>query len=293
MKNILITGANGQLGQKIKDGAHIYNNFKFYYTDIDQLDILNYNQLEIFIKDNKIDFVVNCAAYTAVDLAETEIEKACKINIIAPKYLAELTKLNNTKFIHISTDYVFDGKKNTPYNEDDSTNPQSVYGKSKLEGEQNIIKENPSTIIIRTSWLYSEYGKNFVKTIINLLSEKTELKVVYDQIGTPTYAGDLANAILKIIEKFTTENIWKSGIYHYSNLGVCSWFDFAKKIIDKYDTENKIKIIPVLSNEFKTAAQRPHYSVFDKYKIMQTYNLNIPYWEDSLNIMLKNYELVK
>ena len=293
MKNILITGANGQLGRKIKDESHLYNNLNFYYTDVDDLDILNYNQLECFIKNNKIDVVVNCAAYTAVDLAETEIENAYKINATALEYLAKLTKLNNAKFIHISTDYVFDGEKNTPYNEYDATNPQSIYGKSKLEGEQNVMKENPFSIIIRTSWLYSEYGKNFVKTIINLLAEKTELKVIYDQVGTPTYAGDLAIAILKIIESFVVENIWKYGIYHYSNLGVCSWFDFAQKIIDKCYKKDEIKIIPVLSKEFKTLAKRPHYSVFDKYKIMQTYNLNIPYWEKSLEIMLEKYKSIK
>ena len=291
MKNILITGANGQLGKKIKDESQAFSNFNFYYTDIEELDILNYKELEKFLINNKIDIIINCAAYTAVDLAETEVENTFNINTLAPEHLAKLTKFNNVKFIHISTDYVFDGQKNTPYNEEDQTNPQSVYGKSKLDGERKVLIENPDSVIIRTSWLYSEYGKNFVKTMINLMAEKSELKVVYDQIGTPTYAGDLAYAILIIIEKFTERNIWKSGVFHYSDLGVCSWFDFAKKIMDIYYKTHKTKILPVLSNEFKTAAQRPNYSVLNKSKIMETYGLDIPYWEESLRIMIENYKI--
>ncbi|MDL2262659.1 dTDP-4-dehydrorhamnose reductase [Bacteroidales bacterium OttesenSCG-928-I21] len=284
MKHILITGSNGQLGKKIKDVAVNYNNLKFIFIDIEDLDISNSIGVNNFFDTTNVDLIVNCAAYTAVDLAETEQKIAHAVNASAPQILAKIASRKKIKLLHISTDYVFDGEKNTPYSESDITNPLSVYGKTKLEGEQNIIEENADAIIIRTSWLYSEYGNNFAKTMIRLGKEKEFLKVVFDQTGTPTYAGDLAEIILFIADKYFKEDFWAAGTYHFSNQGVCSWYDFAVKILKhlKINTE----IFPVLSNEFPTVAIRPKYSVLNKSKISQTYNFKIPHWEDSCEKML-------
>jgi dTDP-4-dehydrorhamnose reductase len=264
-----------------------YNEFKFIFCDIDELDISNADKSNAFFEATEVDLIINCAAYTAVDLAESEQGKAYSANASAPEILASISNRKGLKMIHISTDYVFDGTKNIPYSENDITNPLSVYGKTKLNGEQNVIKKNPDAVIIRTSWLYSEYGNNFAKTIIRLGNEKEFLKVVFDQTGTPTYAGDLAKAILIIVEKYFKENFWMPGIYHFSNQGVCSWYDFAVKIL-KHLNINK-DIFPVLSEEFPSAATRPKYSVFNKAKITKAYDIKIPHWEESCEKMLNNY----
>ncbi|MDX1285285.1 MAG: dTDP-4-dehydrorhamnose reductase, partial [Draconibacterium sp.] len=258
---ILITGAYGQLGSEIKDIVQNYPGWNFVFIDIDTLDITDENAVKSFFKENSFDFVINCAAYTAVDKAESDVENADKVNAIAPKILARITNQIGIKFIHISTDYVFDGNANQPYSETDNVNPQGIYGKTKLEGEQNCMAENPKTVIIRTSWLYSGFGNNFVKTMLRLGKERGKLDVVFDQTGTPTYAADLANTILEIIDSLE----FVPGIYHYSNEGVTSWFDFAKAIFEISGVVCKLN--PVLSEQFPTPTKRPHYSVLDKSKI--------------------------
>lgn len=278
---ILITGAYGQLGNEINCLTKEFQDWQFLFTDVDTLDITNESELEDWFQNNKPDFIINCAAYTAVDKAETDIETAEKVNSLAPKLLAKQAKKFGTKLIHISTDYVFDGEAFTPYSEDDHVNPKSVYGKTKLWGEQNCFEENPDTIVIRTSWLYSAFGNNFVKTMLRLGKERGQLNVVFDQVGTPTYAADLASAILEIIA-ITVKNPEKfvPGIYHYSNEGVASWYDFAKAIFEVSGVSCNVS--PVLSNQFPTAAKRPNYSVLDKSKIKNTFGITVPYWRDSL-----------
>ena len=286
MQNVLITGSKGQLGLKFKDLENNFPDIKIIFCDIDDLDITKYEDLGIFFQNVHIDIIINCAAYTAVDLAESDESKAYSVNADGPRNLAVLSKLYNAKLVHISTDYVYDGTKNTPYSESDGTNPLSVYGKSKLKGETEVLKENENAVIIRTSWLYSEYGNNFAKTIIKLGKEKDILKVVYDQTGTPTYAGDLALAVFEIINKYIKDNIWFPGIYNYSNLGVCSWYDFAVELL-RLSGNNKY-VIPVLSSEFPSVAKRPNYSVLDKSKIINTFNIKIPYWRDACENMMDN-----
>ncbi len=283
---ILITGANGQLGSEIKTLSFKFPAWQFFYTDIDSLDITNEQTVEKYFRLNSPQFVINCAAYTAVDKAESEIETAKTVNEVAPKILAKFSKKYNSKLIHISTDYVFNGKANKPYSETDKVNPESVYGVTKLNGEQNCLDENSGSVIIRTSWLYSTFGNNFVKTMLRLGSERGNLNVVYDQVGTPTNAADLADVILSIIaltehkpEKFVP------GIYHYSNEGVASWYDFAKAIFGISGTNCAVE--PVLSDRFPTVAKRPHYSVLDKSKIKKTFGIIIPYWKDSLRNCLQ------
>lgn len=278
--NVLVTGANGQLGQEIKKveiNCSCQSYEKFFYTDVDELDIKNLNDIKTYVKNNSIHFIVNCAAYTAVDKAESEPIKAELINKKGPANLANACAEMDIPLIHISTDFVFDGKKKAPYLETDETNPLSVYGKTKLEGEKEIIKQESTFVIIRTSWLYSEYGNNFVKTIIKHAQEKTELKVVNDQIGSPTYAEDLADVILQIIpriKKGTKE------IFHYSNEGSISWCDFAVKIIEL--KKLNCKILPIGTKDYPTAAHRPTYSVMDKSKIKKYFDITIPSWQDSL-----------
>jgi dTDP-4-dehydrorhamnose reductase len=289
MINILITGANGQLGSELKN---IYKNetFKFnkpinfIFTDIDTLDISNLMILKKFFQDHYFDYVINCAAYTNVDLAEKEKEKAYNVNATCVKNIVESIKGQNTRFIHISTDYVFDGNSHIPYTEDMQTNPQSVYGSSKLDGEKYAL-EFENAIVIRTSWLYSSYGNNFAKTIHKLCKEKESLNVVFDQVGTPTYAYDLANTILQIIKQSIAENIFSSGIYHYSNEGVCSWYDFAKIIANK--AYSKCTINPIESKDYPAQVKRPFYSVLNKNKIKSAYSIKIPHWQDSLNEFFK------
>ncbi|MFC2096464.1 dTDP-4-dehydrorhamnose reductase [Bacteroidota bacterium] len=290
MINILVTGANGQLGNELKN---IYKKeiFKFdtpvnfIFTDIDTLDISNSIFLKKFIQDHSFDYIINCAAYTNVDMAESEKEKAFDINSHCVKNIVDSLKDHQTKLIHISTDYVFDGNNHFPYTEDMATNPQSVYGFSKLEGEKHALSYDNS-IVIRTSWLYSTYGKNFAKTIYNLCKEKESLNVIFDQVGTPTYAFDLAIAIFQIIKQSITETRFITGIYHFSNEGVCSWYDFAKIIADK--AYSKCIINPIESKDYPTPVKRPFYSVLNKGKIKLTYNIKIPHWQDSLNEFFKN-----
>jgi dTDP-4-dehydrorhamnose reductase len=283
---ILVTGSKGQLGSKIKDLSVDFQSFSFSFTDLDELDITNFNSVLDFFKFEIPDIVINCAAYTAVDKAEDDYENAFKINALGPENLAKACNVHNSKFIHISTDYVFDGKeREKPYLESDFTSPQSVYGSTKLEGENLVLKNLQDAIIVRTAWLYSEYGHNFVKTMLNLAQSRTELSVVNDQVGSPTYAGDLAQAILQISMQYFEENYWKSGVYHFSNLGKCTWFEFAKEIF-KIKNIN-IKVNPVTSEEFPSKVKRPKYSVLDKEKIITTYKIDVPDWRDSLKIVLE------
>lgn len=281
MKRILVTGANGQLGQSIKEVSFKYDHLDFTFVTRSELDITNANLVKNYFEENKFDAVVNCAAYTAVDSAETDIDNARLVNATATKNLAEVTANVNIPFIHISTDYVFDGTVSTPRLESDQVNPIGVYGQTKLEGEQLALDTNPKTIIIRTAWVYSKYGKNFVKTMLWLFNEKEEIGVINDQIGSPTNAVDLADTIAKIL---THENL-VYGIYNYSNEGECSWFDFASKIKELTNSDIKINAIPTTA--YPTPAKRPAYSLLDKTKIKETYEIDIPNWEDSLAKELK------
>lgn len=278
MNRILITGSNGQLGTEIRNLTEDDNSNKYYYTDVADLDITNKAAISRFVKEYQINIIINCAAYTQVDNAENDKDLTYLINAIAPQNLAEVCYKFNATLFHISTDYVFNGSNSTPYTELESTSPLGVYGKSKLKSEEFIQESGCSHIIIRTSWLYSSFGNNFVKTIGRLSQEKEELKVVFDQIGTPTYARDLASAILSIIAKDNFKN--RNQVYHYSNEGVCSWYDFAIAINNYFGHNCYIK--PCHSDEFPTNVTRPHFSVLDKTKIKNDFGLEIPYWQDSL-----------
>jgi len=278
MINILVTGAKGQLGNELQKLSVNYNCFLFYFTDIDTLDITNPDDLSKFFTDNNIDYIVNCAAYTAVDKAESEAGTAHLINCDAVKNLVREALKHNSKLIHISTDYVFDGNACQPYTEDMKTNPQSVYGTTKLEGEREALSY-ANAIVIRTSWLYSTFGNNFVKTMLRIGRERDELRVIFDQVGTPTYAEDLAEAILKIIN-FTEKKKLISGIYHFSNEGVCSWYDFAWEIIN-FSNIN-CKVIPIESSQYPSITKRPFYSVLNKNKVKTIFDLEIPNWKSSL-----------
>jgi len=277
MTTILVTGGNGQLASCIKDVEKEYDDLNIIYTDHLELDICELNQIQTFFKSNpQINYCINCAAYTAVDKAETEAEKAFEINATGAKNLAQVCNDHDAILIHVSTDFVFDGEKNEPYTETDVANPISVYGASKLQGEVEIQQALKEYFIIRTSWLYSEYGNNFMKTMLRLAETRDGISVVSDQIGTPTYAGDLAEIIIQIINTKTE----KYGIYHYSNEGVASWFEFAKEIFKL--TKNKIKVNPIPSIEYLTPAKRPKYSVLDKKKIIDVFKIDIPFWRESL-----------
>lgn len=276
MKRTLVIGSKGQLGQEIKFLTRNSDSFEYEFVDKEELDITKKSNIEKYLKSVKYDFVVNCAAYTAVDKAEEDSENALLLNSTAVSYLAEICSNFNINLIHISTDFVFSGYNYIPYKENDACAPLSEYGMSKLKGEIELQKINPKSIIIRTSWLYSSFGNNFIKTIIRLSKERKELNVVYDQVGTPTYARDLANTILEIIrsEKFNY------GIYHFSNEGVCSWYDFAVEVVRYLDLN--IKIYPIETKDYKLPATRPNYSVLNKEKIKTIYNIDIPHWVDSL-----------
>ncbi len=278
MTEILVTGAKGQLGNELQGLSIRYPTWNFTFTDIDTLDITNLQSLENFCASNQFQYIINCAAYTAVDKAETELEMAYRINRDAVKNLATIASQNNAILIHISTDYVFDGTSCEPYTEIQTINPQSAYGRTKAEGEKEALKYGQA-IIIRTAWLYSQFGNNFVKNMLRLGAERNELRVVFDQIGTPTYAADLAAAILSIID-YTEKQGVQPGIYHFSNEGVCSWYDFAWEIFNF--THSKCKVIPIESKDYPTPAKRPAYSVFNKTKIKQTFHIEIPYWKTSL-----------
>lgn len=282
--NILVTGANGQLGSEIKLLENKYFKHKFYFTDISELDITQSYQIDEFVDKKNIDVIINCAAYINTDKAEEEKELAYEINVAGSEYLSKAAKLFGCKLIHISTDYVFDGKAKIPYKENDKTSPINVYGKSKLESEERILKENIDATIIRTSWVYSSFGNNFVKSILEQSRIKDEIEVVIDQVGTPTYAADLANTIMLIVDKSI-----KNELYHYTNEGQTSWYDFAKEIL--YLSKINCKVKPVYSKDFKSKAVRPKYSVLDKSKIKNDFNLSIPDWKHSLkkciNLIIK------
>ncbi len=276
MKKILVTGANGQLGQCLQKISSQFEEFEFIFTDSETLDITNKEEVNDFFWQNAPDFCINAAAYTAVDLAETDIEKAFLVNADGAENLAEACAENNAQFIHVSTDYVFDGENNLAYTEEDFTNPLGVYGASKLAGDELALEVNPCSVILRTSWVYSEFGKNFVKTMLSLFATKEELNIVADQFGQPTNANDLAEAIMKIIksEKITP------GIFNFSNLGRISWFDFAEKIAEL--SEAKIKLNAIETSQYPTPAKRPKNSVLDLDKISKTYAVPLKPWEESL-----------
>ncbi len=276
MEKILITGAYGQLGSEVKDISQSFPTATFTYTDRDDLDITDVDAVVRFIAEGKFTTLINCAAYTAVDKAESEKEVAQAINGTAAGILAKACKDANAKFVHVSTDFVFDGTIARPLLEDDAVNPLSVYGSTKLDGEKLVLANNPDALIIRTSWVYSSFGNNFVKTVLRLCKERESLNIIFDQIGTPTYAKDLARAILEI----ATGKEWKSGLYHYSNEGVASWYDFAIAIRDIAGL--KTPIYPIETSQYPTPAVRPKYSVLNKKKFKDTFKISIPYWRDSL-----------
>lgn len=282
MKRILVTGANGQLGQSILEQSKTYKEIECFFVTQNELDITNEKLIKHYFDDKSFDFVVNCAAYTAVDKAEDEQESAYLVNAKATEFLAKITNEKKIPFIHVSTDYVFDGTASQPRMETDQTNPIGVYGQTKLEGENLALKNNPKTIILRTAWVYSRFGNNFVKTMLRLFQEKESISVVADQIGSPTNAIDLADAILEII----STNELTYGIFNYSNEGKCSWFEFAQKI--KEFSSSTIEINPVPTSAYPTKAKRPAYSLLDKTKIKEVYQLTIPNWEDSLKKELKH-----
>lgn len=274
--NVLVTGANGQLGNEMRLMAQ-NSSYHYIFTDVEELDITDFNAILQTVKEKEIQIIVNCAAYTNVDKAENDFDIANALNNIAVGRLANVAKAQNATLIHISTDYVFNGNNHIPYTEDDITDPIGVYGKTKLAGEETIKKVECNYIILRTAWLYSKWGNNFVKTMQKLTLEKDSLSVIFDQIGSPTYAKDLAHAISLIIER---NMLNQQGIYHYSNEGVCSWFDFAKEICEL--SGHNCNITPIHSQEYPSKVTRPHYSVLDKTKFKETFGIPVPYWKDSL-----------
>jgi dTDP-4-dehydrorhamnose reductase len=276
---ILVTGANGQLGREINVIATHHTGYHFLFAAKDDLPIEKKEGIELFFEKNRIDYCINCAAYTAVDKAESEKEKAFLINARSVEGLAEICKFHKAKLIHISTDYVYDGSNRLPLKETDAVGPVNVYGLSKLQGEELALKQNPSTLIIRTSWVYSSFGNNFVKTMLRLFKERDEINVVADQYGCPTYAADLANVIMSLIGKMKEGNDF-SGIINYSNEGVTTWYEFAEEI--KNISNSNCKINPIPTSSYHTAAQRPLYSVLDTSKIKGVLDLEIPFWKDSL-----------
>jgi dTDP-4-dehydrorhamnose reductase len=284
MEKIWVTGSRGQLGTELHLQHAKLPGCSFIFTDIEELDLLQKKQVQKFFQKEKPDYIINCAAYTAVDKAEEEPEKAFLLNYGIPAHLAELTATNDCRVIHMSTDYVFDGSKQQPYTENDTPNPQSVYAKSKYAGEMEILK-NAGNLIIRTSWLYSIHGQNFMKTVLKLGKEKDEIAMVNDQIGTPTSAVDLSGAILYVLNQLIFKKMNIGGIYHYSNEGQCSWFEFASKIVQF--TGSRCTVKPILTEEYPLPAKRPSYSVMDKSKIRNDFSISIPDWVTSLEICLK------
>lgn len=288
MYNILVTGSNGQLGTEMRLLSVQYPQHTYFFTDIAELDITSREAVNKFVTENIIDIIINCAAYTNVDRAETEEELAYEINALAVENLG----MSGAQVIHISTDYVFPGDGCVPYSEDDVVAPRTAYGRTKLAGEQLLQKVCPKAIIIRTAWLYSSFGNNFVKTMLRLGQERESLGVVFDQVGSPTFAGDLAKAIFEVINA----PVWHAGVYHFTNEGVCSWYDFTHEILEKAkiilptETAQKVsqcQLCPILSSEYQYQTPRPHYSVLNKSKIKNEYNIEIPYWTESLLVCLK------
>jgi dTDP-4-dehydrorhamnose reductase len=284
MKTILVTGANGQLGNSIRLKANQHPQYKFLFTDVDTLDITDAAAVKAMVKDNQVNYILNCAAYTAVDKAEDNEDLCRRLNCDAVHVLGEAAREANAKIIHVSTDYVFSGTNYRPYKETDDTRPVSAYGRTKLAGEEALVKVCPDAVIIRTAWLYSEFGNNFVKTVLRLGKERDQLGFVFDQAGTPTYAGDLAEAILTIVTA-DEKGTFVPGIYHYSNEGVCSWYDFTVKVLQIAGIECNVR--PIETKDYPTRAVRPPYSVLNKGKIKETYGITIPHWEESLRICLK------
>ena len=281
MKNILITGANGQLGNEMRVLSAEYPEYSYFFTDVEELNICNEQAVMDYVEDHQIHVIVNCAAYTAVDKAEEDVELCTKLNADAVGYLAKAAEAFGAEFIQISTDYVFDGTAHIPYQETEPTCPNSVYGSTKLAGEQNALTLCTRSMVIRTAWLYSTFGNNFVKTMIRLGRERDSLGVIFDQVGTPTYARDLARAIFAAIRQGVTP-----GIYHFSNEGVCSWYDFTKAI-HRLAGITTCQVKPLHTSEYPTKAKRPHYSVLDKTKIKNTYGIEVPYWMESLGECIK------
>ena len=288
--NVLVTGANGQLGSEIKDCQHNFKMLNFFYKDLPDIDICNLEAVNNFVTKNSIEAVINCAAYTAVDKAEEDPETARKVNATGVFNLVKAMKNVNGKIIHISTDYVFDGTKSLPYDEQDTVSPIGVYGNTKREGELAVINSPIEGIVIRTSWLYSAYGNNFVKTMLKLGNDREELGVIFDQIGTPTNASDLAKVCLDILSHKTIANISTNGkIYHYSNEGVTSWYDFATAIMEFESLDCIVR--PIETKDYPTPAKRPHYSVLNKSKIKNDFKITIPYWRDSLYKCIEKLKL--
>ena len=279
-QKILVTGSNGQLGKELKKIETSFPQFDFTFLSREDLPVHHFEMVRSYFNVYHPQYLINCAAYTAVDRAESEKDLAFQINGEAVGVLAAICKKNYTKLIHISTDYVFDGTASTPYKEDSPTNPKSVYGTSKLEGEKQALQFNPDSLIIRTSWMYSEYGKNFVKTMLKLLQENEEISVVNDQVGSPTYAADLADVIMQII---ASQN-WKAGIYNYSNEGIISWYDFAVAIKELMGSNCRINPIP--TSQYPTPAKRPAYSVLDSAKIQEVFSVKLREWKQSLGICI-------
>jgi dTDP-4-dehydrorhamnose reductase len=279
---ILVTGANGQLGNEIRRLCRNFPGLEFIFTDVDMLDITNPDAVSVFMEASKPAIVVNCAAYTNVDGAEVNVKNVRKINSLAPQVLAAACAMQDAFLIHISTDYVFDGESTEPYKEDDETNPVSVYGNSKLEGEEKIKTVFDNYLIIRTSWMYSEFGHNFVRSIIALAKERETLEIVNDQIGSPTYARDLANCIIDIIIKsILNPKAYLPGVYHYANQGTCTWYEFAQEILNVLGIKS-CKLIPVSTEQYPAVAKRPKYSVLDTTKVRESFGIGIPNWRDSL-----------
>lgn len=278
--NILVTGSNGQLGNEIRVASEAYNLFNYLFTDVAELDICNKQALEDFVRQHDVHTIVNCAAYTAVDKAEDDVDLCYRINRDAVRNIAQVAAMHNLKVVHVSTDYVFDGTSCIPVTENMPTAALGVYGKSKLEGENELLTICPTAVVVRTSWLYSSFGANFVKTMIKLGSERDVLNVIFDQVGTPTYAADLAQAILQML---SAKN-FVPGVYHYSNEGVCSWYDFTINIHRLAGVSCRVN--PIETKDYPTRTPRPHYSVLNKAKIKSVYGIEIPYWQDSLQICI-------
>ena len=284
-KTVLITGANGQLGNEMRLVLDGNDAFSPIFTDVQELDITSKEAIDAFFANHHIDYVVNCAAYTAVDNAEDNVELCSRLNADAVEYLAQAAKHHGAKMVQISTDYVFNGTNFRPYREDDETSPCSVYGSTKLDGEHRLLQCLPDAVIFRTAWLYSPFGKNFVKTMLNLGRTKETLSVIFDQVGTPTYAKDLAVAIMNVL----TAEQWHSGVYHFSDEGAISWYDFTKAI-HRISGITTCDVKPCTTAEYPTKAKRPHFSVLDKSKYKTTFNASIPYWEDSLRECINRIE---
>jgi dTDP-4-dehydrorhamnose reductase len=282
-KTVLVTGANGQLGSELRELSNDTDHYDFLFIGRSELDLSNTEAVERYFEDNTFDVIINCAAYTAVDRAESEPDLADAVNHKAVEALARIAKGKGMSLIHVSTDYVFDGGNFKPYTENDPTNPQGVYGQTKLDGEEAMLAINPpDSVIIRTSWVYSEFGNNFVKTMLRLGEERDELGVIYDQVGTPTYARDLAGAIVEMLPRLKSKG---TELYHYSGEGVCSWYDFAKAIFEVSGIECRVD--PIETKDYPTPAARPHYSLLNKHKIKTDFGLAMPYWRDALKVCLK------